>query len=51
MRVHPFVTTGVSFAAAVAVTATVALAPPMSPRDVKVASETRVALTADEGLF
>jgi hypothetical protein len=51
MRVHPFVTTGVSFAAAVAVTATVALAPPMSPHDVKVASATRVALAADEGLF
>ncbi|MDT5197770.1 MAG: hypothetical protein QOH20_4524, partial [Mycobacterium sp.] len=37
MAVRSFVTAGVSFAAAAAVATTVALAPPMSPRDIQVA--------------
>ena len=46
MAVRTFVTAGVAFAAASAVAATVALAPPMSPGDVQVAEGTEVSLNA-----
>ena len=46
MAVRTFVTSGVAFVAAGAVAATVALAPPMSPRDVQVAKSTEVSLNA-----
>jgi hypothetical protein len=46
MAVRSFVTAGVSFAAAAAVATTVALAPPMSPRDIQVAKNTEVSLNA-----
>ena len=46
MAIRPFITAGVAFAAAGAVAATVAIAPPMSPGDVKVAKDTDVALNA-----
>jgi hypothetical protein len=46
MAVRTFVTAGVAFAAASAVAATVAIAPPMSPRDVQVAKSTEVSLNA-----
>jgi hypothetical protein len=46
MALRPIITAGVAFAAAGAVAATVAIAPPMSPRDVKVAKDTDVALNA-----
>lgn len=49
MALRPFVTAGVAFAAAGAVAATVAIAPPMSPGEVRVAQKTeeKLALTAD----
>jgi hypothetical protein len=46
MAVRTFVTSGVAFVAAGAVAATVALAPPMSPRDIQVAKSTEVSLNA-----
>lgn len=46
MALRPIITAGVAFAAAGAVAATVAIAPPMSPRDVAVAKDTDVALNA-----
>jgi len=51
MAVRPFLTTAVSVATAITVSASLALAPPMSPRDMKVASDAQVALAADEGLI
>lgn len=47
MALRPFVTAGVAFAAAGAVAATVAIAPPMSPGEVKVAQQTQVDLNAN----
>lgn len=46
MAVRPFIMSGVAFAAAGAVAATVALAPPMSPGEVRVARDTQVNLNA-----
>lgn len=46
MAVRTFVTAAVAFAAAGAAAATVALAPPLSPRDVRVAKSTEVSLNA-----
>jgi hypothetical protein len=51
MAVRPLLTTAVSVAAAVTVTASMALAPPLAPRDVKIVKDTQVALSADEGLI
>ncbi|WP_237569527.1 hypothetical protein [Mycolicibacterium lacusdiani] len=47
MALRPFITAGVAFAAAGAVAATVAIAPPMSPGEVKVAQKTQVDLNAN----
>lgn len=47
MALRPFITAGVAFAAAGAVAATVAIAPPMSPGEVKVAQQTEVDLNAN----
>jgi hypothetical protein len=47
MALRPFITAGVAFAAAGAVAATVAIAPPMSPGEVKVAQNTDAKLSAD----
>jgi hypothetical protein len=47
MALRPFVTAGVAFAAAGAVAATVAIAPPMSPGEVQVAQNTDAKLSAD----
>ncbi|MFC7676696.1 hypothetical protein ACFQWH_26685 [Mycolicibacterium sp. GCM10028919] len=47
MALRPFITAGVAFAAAGAVAATVAIAPPMSPGEVKVAQKTEVDLNAN----
>jgi hypothetical protein len=46
MALRPFVTASVAFAATGVVAATVAIAPPMSPGDIKVAKDTDVALNA-----
>ena len=51
MAVRPFLTTAVAIAAAATMSVSLALAPPMTPADMKVASDAKVALAADEGLL